>query len=67
MAGISYDVLLEAYVDIMVHAFFIWIGLHVETYGWMIGTCFMEDLAYMYGTHHFVVLVHSSTLIYGIT
>jgi hypothetical protein len=67
MAGISYDVLLEAYVDIMVHAFFIWIGLHVETYGWKIGTCFMEDLAYMYGTHHFVVLVHSSTLIYGIT
>ena len=67
MAGISYDVLLEAYVDIMVHAFFIWIRLHVETYGWMIGTCFMEDLAYMYGTHHFVVLVHSSTLIYGIT
>ena len=67
MAGISYDVLLEAYVDIMVHAFFIWIVLHVETYGWMIGTCFMEDLAYMYGTHHFVVLVHSSTLIYGIT
>jgi hypothetical protein len=67
MAGISYDVLLEAYVDIMVHAFFIWIGLHVETYGWMIGTCFMEDLAYMYGTHHFVVLVHSSTLMYGIT
>jgi hypothetical protein len=35
--------------------------------GRMIGTCFMEDLAYMYGTHHFVVLVHSSTLIYGIT
>jgi hypothetical protein len=67
MVGISYDELLEAYVDIMVHAFFIWIGLHVETYSWMIGTCFMEDLAYMYGTHHFVVLVHSSTLIYGIT
>jgi hypothetical protein len=44
----------------------IWIGIHVETYGWMIGTCFMEDLAYMYGTHHFMVLVHSSTLIYGI-
>jgi hypothetical protein len=35
--------------------------------GRMIGTCFMEDLSYMYGTHHFVVLVHSSTLIYGIT
>jgi hypothetical protein len=67
MAGISYDVLLEGYVDIMVHAFFIWIGLHVETYGWMIGTCFMEEYAYMYGNHHFVVLVHSSTLIYGIT
>ena len=67
MAGISYDVLLEAYVDIMVHAFCIWIGLHVETYGWMIGTCSMEDLAYMYGNHHSVVLVHSSTLIYGIT
>ena len=67
MVGISYDVLLEAYVDIMVHVFFIWIGLHVETYGWMIGTCFMEDLAYMYGTHHFVVLVNISTLIYGIT
>jgi hypothetical protein len=67
MDGISYDVLLEAYVDIMVHAFFIWIRLHVETYSWMIGTCFMEDLAYMYGTHHFLVLVHSSTLIYGIT
>jgi hypothetical protein len=31
MASISYDVLLEAYVDIMVHAFFIWIRLHVET------------------------------------
>jgi hypothetical protein len=67
MAGIYYDVLLEAYVDIMVHAFFIWIGLHVETYGWMIGTCFMEDLAYMYRTHHFLALVHSNTLIYGIT
>jgi hypothetical protein len=26
---ISYDVLLEAYVDIMVHAFFMWIGLHM--------------------------------------
>jgi hypothetical protein len=35
MASISYDVLLEAYVDIMVHAFCIWIGLHVETYGWL--------------------------------
>jgi hypothetical protein len=35
--------------------------------GRMIGTCFMEDLAYMYGTHHFVVLLNSSTLIYGIT
>ena len=23
---ISYDVLLEAYVDIMVHAFFMWLG-----------------------------------------
>jgi hypothetical protein len=34
MACISYDVLLESYVDIMVHAFFIWIGLHVVTYGW---------------------------------
>jgi hypothetical protein len=67
MDGISYDVLLEAYVDIMVHGFFIWIRLNVETYGWMIGTCFMEDLAYMYGVHHFVVLVDSSTLIYGIT
>ena len=67
MDGIPYDVLLEAYVDIMVHEFCIWIGLHVVTYGWMIGTCFMEDLAYMFGTHHFVVLVHSSTLIYGIT
>ena len=67
MASISYDVLLEAYVDIMVHSFFIWIGLHVETYGWMIGICFMEDFPYMYGTHPFVVLVHSSTLIYGIT
>ena len=44
MAGISYDVLLEAYVDIMVHPFFIWIGLHVETYGWMIGTCFNGGL-----------------------
>jgi hypothetical protein len=31
---ISYDVLLEAYVDIMVHAFFMWIGLHIGTYGW---------------------------------
>jgi hypothetical protein len=42
MASISYDVLLEAYLDIMVHAFFsIWTGLYVETYGWMIGTCFM--------------------------
>jgi hypothetical protein len=40
MASISYDVLLEAYVDIMVHAFYIWIGLHVETYVWMIGTCY---------------------------
>jgi hypothetical protein len=26
---ISYDVLLEAYVDIMVHAFSMWIGLHM--------------------------------------
>jgi hypothetical protein len=67
MADISYDILLEAYIDIMVHAFCTWIGLHVETYGWMIGTYFMEDLAYMYGTHHFLVLVHSSTFIYGIT
>jgi hypothetical protein len=24
----------------------------------MIGTCFMEDLEYMYRIHHFVVLVH---------
>jgi hypothetical protein len=24
----------------------------------LIGTCFMEDLAYMYGIHHFLVLVH---------
>jgi hypothetical protein len=24
----------------------------------LIGTCFMEDLAYMYVIHHFVVLVH---------
>jgi hypothetical protein len=24
----------------------------------LIGTCFMEDLAYMYGIHYFVVLVH---------
>ena len=31
---ISYDVLLEAYVDIMVHAFFMWIGIHIGTYGW---------------------------------
>jgi hypothetical protein len=31
---ISYDVLLEAYVDIMVHAFFKCIGLHIGTYGW---------------------------------
>jgi hypothetical protein len=50
---IPYDVLLEAYVDIMVHEFFISIRLHVETYSWMIGTYFMEDFAYMYGTHHF--------------
>jgi hypothetical protein len=26
---ISYDVLLEAYVDIMVHAFFMWIDIHI--------------------------------------
>ena len=25
----------------------------------LIGTCFMEDLAYMYGIHYFVVLVHN--------
>jgi hypothetical protein len=31
---ISYDVLLEAYDDIMVHAFFMWIRLHIGTYGW---------------------------------
>jgi hypothetical protein len=24
----------------------------------LIGTYFMEDLAYMYGIHHFLVLVH---------
>jgi hypothetical protein len=24
----------------------------------LIGTCFMEDLEYMYGIHHFVVLAH---------
>jgi hypothetical protein len=24
----------------------------------LIGTCFIEDLAYMYGIHHFVVLLH---------
>jgi hypothetical protein len=28
---ISYDVLLEAYVDIMVHAVFMWIGLDIGT------------------------------------
>jgi hypothetical protein len=33
MASTSYDVLLEACVDIMVYTFCIWIGLHVETYG----------------------------------
>jgi hypothetical protein len=37
----------------------------------LIGTCFMEDLAYIYGIHHFVVLVHGNvhvwySLIYGI-
>jgi hypothetical protein len=26
----------------------------------LIGTCFMEDLAYIYGIHHFVVLVHGN-------
>jgi hypothetical protein len=31
---ISYDVLLEAYVDIMVHAFFMSIGLHISAYSW---------------------------------
>ena len=41
MAGISYDVLLEAYVDIMVHAFCIWIGLHVDTYGWWVDEVIM--------------------------
>jgi hypothetical protein len=30
---ISYDVLLEAYVDITVHEFFMWIGIHIGTYG----------------------------------
>jgi hypothetical protein len=24
----------------------------------LIGTCFMEDLAYMYGIHHVLVLMH---------
>jgi hypothetical protein len=24
----------------------------------LIGTCFMKDLTYMYGIHHFVALVH---------
>jgi hypothetical protein len=41
MAGISSDVLLEAYVDIMVYAFCIWIGLHVETYGWRVDEVIM--------------------------
>jgi hypothetical protein len=31
---ISYDVLLEAYVDVMVHAFLLWIGINIGTYGW---------------------------------
>jgi hypothetical protein len=26
----------------------------------LIGTCFMEDLAYIYGIHHFLVLVHGN-------
>jgi hypothetical protein len=26
----------------------------------LIDTCFMEDLAYIYGIHHFVVLVHGN-------
>jgi hypothetical protein len=26
----------------------------------LIGTCFMEDLTYIYGIHHFVVLVHGN-------
>ena len=32
---ISYDVLLEAYVDIMVHAFFMWIGLYIGRCTWL--------------------------------
>jgi hypothetical protein len=38
---ISYDVLLEAYVDIIVHAFFMWIGLHIGTYGWLVDEVIM--------------------------
>ena len=41
MDGISYDVLLEAYVDIMVHAFFMWIWLHIGTYGWWVDEVIM--------------------------
>jgi hypothetical protein len=26
----------------------------------LIATCFMEDLQYIYGIHHFVVLVHGN-------
>jgi hypothetical protein len=26
----------------------------------LIDTCFMEDLTYIYGIHHFVVLVHGN-------
>ena len=38
---ISYDVLLEAYVDVMVHAFFMWIGIHIGTYGWWVDEVIM--------------------------
>jgi hypothetical protein len=27
---------------------------------WRIHDCFMEDLAYIYGIHHFLVLVHGN-------
>ena len=30
----------------------------------LIGTCFMEDLAYMYGIHHFLVLVHGGLQVF---
>jgi hypothetical protein len=42
----------------LMHDWYVSITLVEEPSTRLIGTCFMEDLAYIYGIHHFVVLLH---------